>query len=225
MKDKFKKLLEDDNSEDINNAAEESKNKVWSQLDINKKPTSGFTNIWKGIMALLILAVLGLSINIWLNKDSKNNLVAYDQLQIENIRNEFQHKIDRLSLVNKEWESKYILLEDSIDESAKSQNLIMANKKLQIEYRDKIQLIKDTIYLKPEKLIVYQDKIIRDTVFIEKIIEVPVTQEPIASNDVKYEMVDTKNSVQFDLRSQAAAKEEALNKKPWGIFSKLSTLN
>jgi len=225
MKDKFKKLLEDDNSVNINKAAEKAQNSVWGQLDINKKPTSGFTNVWKGIMALLILAVFGLSINYWSSQDSKDNLVALDQPQVENIRKDFQYEIDRLSRMNKELESKYLLLKDSLDKFPKPKEIFVAHKELQIEYRDKVQLVTDTIYLNPEKTIVYQDKIIRDTVFIEKIIEVPATQEPIASNDVKYEMTETKNSVQFDLRSQAAAKEEALNKKPWGIFSKLSTLN
>lgn len=204
MDDKLKKLFDDFEEEDFSKRdnAEVIKEKLWNRLAINKQQAKVQKSYWPHIAAILFLLLMGALYCLWFqNKKSQKKL---EQLQYE-----YAQTIDELNQNQQNLSNELLALrKNNLTNSKNDQQHDKSptiKQELKIKYIDRVENIVDTIYLAAEKQIEYRERIIRDTILIEKKI---VAEEPMASQitkETKDKKTDYPKAVYYDLRTKTAS--------------------
>ena len=199
MKEKFKKLINDQLDNDAANHHANSKENVWEKLDINQQVTPHSSTFWKLLSAILFLLLLiGSTLYFYSNQSSTDNRI--DKVIVQ----EDASQLQKLIKDNKEMASNNNLLNKEIDQLKSQLEILASQNNERIIYKDRIINKNDTIYIKTEPITIYKDIVVTDTIYITELnSNLPELHNIIASKEESSKRQS--RQVKFDLRNQATA--------------------
>jgi hypothetical protein len=212
MKEKFKKLINDQLDNDAANHHANSMENIWEKLDINQQVAPHASTFWKLLSAILFLLLfIGSILYFYSNQNSTDNRIKKVFVQ------EDASQLQRLIKDNKEMASNNSLLNKEIDQLKSQLEILASQNNERIIYKDRIINRNDTIYIKTEPITIYKDIVVTDTIYLHE----PIAEELIASaeTETQDERNYRRNSVQFDLRNQGGNNQSEKENKQKSIIS------
>lgn len=184
---------------------ENAKERSWDKLEINQSKPK---RIWPWIVALLVLLLSLLSL-LFNSKPAKENLHATEQENKE-LEKEISHETslnNQIANLQQELRSVKLALSDSLES-------LKAKMVLEVLNPEKFRI--DTIYIQKEAEIVYKQKIIYDTIFVERVPqahELPILQELeedtlLAEVEISKKKSISPRSIMIDLPSKRRTKRK-----------------
>lgn len=158
--------------------AESSKAKIWQELDINKPNKNPYKTYWLfllgGGIALLLCRYL------W--SEYSSNHKQNEKLEIKYAG--LQEQYNTLSKSYEKLTNQIAIAKLDQETLTDKQPQTSIKREVVIEYIDKIVYKTDTVFIDKEPKIVFEDRVIRDTVYLERIVEIQsdvltaITNEP-----------------------------------------------
>lgn len=157
--------------------AESSKAKIWEELDINKSNKKPHKSYW--LILLGSGVVLLLSWYLW----SKYNSDLNQNEKLEIRYAELQEQYNNLSKTNENLTNQIAVAKLDQETVTNEQPKTRIEREVVIEYKDKVVYKIDTVFIDKQPKIVYEDRVIRDTVYLERIVEIQADVLTASANE------------------------------------------